>query len=220
MVTRQGSGLYSTGATTSSVGLMMLPSGLLLVNNLIVPYKGSRYNVLHAWFQVDQQIESCTCPLSPSIHFSFPEYGTLSVELAWRYSRDTEASSGKLHVDSVCEAKHPHLWSRSILWMYVVLDAHERFCAFIGYPCVDYNWRMLLLGQDSLTLWTPSLYCSDQWVLTIPAQICRPHTKHSSLLPSCSCNNIRHTMNNWVDDSKCFRSCFCSSVCIDNNAWK
>ena len=37
MVTGIGSGGYSTGANISSVGLGILPSGPLLVNNLLVP---------------------------------------------------------------------------------------------------------------------------------------------------------------------------------------
>ena len=35
VVTGVGSGVYSTGATTSSVGLTIIPSGLLLVDHLL-----------------------------------------------------------------------------------------------------------------------------------------------------------------------------------------
>ena len=37
MVTVIGSGVYNTGTNTLSVGLVTEPSGLLLVNNLLVP---------------------------------------------------------------------------------------------------------------------------------------------------------------------------------------
>ena len=39
MVTGEGSRVYSTGATMSSVALPIIPSGLLLVNNSFKPLK-------------------------------------------------------------------------------------------------------------------------------------------------------------------------------------
>lgn len=120
------------------------------------------YLALLEWFQVDQEIESHTRLLSPNVPFPFslPEYGTLTVELVWGYSRDTVELYCKLHVDCICEAKHPHFWYH-VCFVGVVLWCTWDILWFIRYSRVGSNWR-----QHSLSLWPSSSYCSDQWVET------------------------------------------------------
>jgi len=147
------------------------------------------------------------CLCSPKFPFSFPEYGTLSVELAWRYWRDTIALSCKLHVDCICEAKHPHFWYH-VCFVGVVLWCTRDILWFIRYSRVGSNWR-----QHSLSLWPSSSYCSDQMskdvrfsvlgfsvIFSIPGQIC---LSQLSILPYSPLAHVTIFITPWYMGGSC-----------------
>ena len=166
------------------------------------------YIALLEWFQVDQEIESRTRLLSPNVPFPFslPEYGTLTVELVWGYSRDTVTLYGTLHVDCICEAKYPHFWYH-VCFVGVVLWCTWDILWFIRYSRVGSNWR-----QYSLSLWPSSSYCSAPWVdmrfsvlgfsviFSIPGQIC---LSQLSILPYSPLAHVTIFITPWYMGGSC-----------------